>query len=73
MPLGVGWCGMGGKVGGWQKVSKLGLPNQTSKIWHIFADISGVQAGLFEYYEPDNPNDFFSSLLKGSEPFWGVR
>ena len=47
-----------------KKVSKIGLPNQTSKIWHILADISRlgayfskpifalklwVQAGRFEY------------------------
>ena len=57
-----------------KKVSKIGLPNQTSKIWHILADISGlgayfskpifalkpwVRAGRFEYHEPHNPNDFF--------------
>ena len=60
-----------------KKVSKIGLPNQTSKIWHILADISGlgvyflkpifalkprVQAGGFEYYEPYKPNDFFFHL-----------
>ena len=57
-----------------KKVSKIGLPNQTSKIWHVLADISRlgayfskqifalkpwVQAGRFEYHEPYNPNDFF--------------
>ena len=57
-----------------KKVSKIGLPNQTSKIWHILADISGlgayfskpifalkpwVRAGRFEYHQPHNPNDFF--------------
>ena len=59
-----------------QKVSKIGLPNQTSKIWHFLADISGlvayfskpifalkpwVRAGRFEYHEPPNPNIFFFS------------
>ena len=49
-----------------KKLSKIGLPNQTSKIWHILADISGLgqyflkpifalkpwaQAGRFEYHE----------------------
>ena len=49
----------------YQKMSKIGLPNQTSKIWHILADILGlvgyfskplfalkpwVQAGWFEYH-----------------------
>ena len=57
-----------------KKVSKIGLPNQTSNIWHIFADISGlgayfskpifalklwVRAGRFEYHQPYNPNNFF--------------
>ena len=57
-----------------KKVSKIGLPNQTTKIWHILADISGlgayfskpifalrpwVRAGRFEYHEPYNRNDFF--------------
>ena len=60
-----------------KKVSKIGLPNQTSKIWHILADVSElgayfskpifalkpwVRAGRFEYHEPYNPNDFFSHL-----------
>ena len=60
-----------------KKVSKIGLPNQTSKIWHILADISGlgayfskpifalepwVQAARFEYHEPHNPNNFFFHL-----------
>ena len=50
-----------------KKVSKIGLPNQTSKIWHILANILGlgayflkpiftlklsVRAGRFEYQEP---------------------
>ena len=66
-----------------KKVSKIGLPNQTSKIWHILADISvlgayfskpifalkpWVRASRFEYHEPHNPNNFFS-LKNGSEPF----
>ena len=57
-----------------KKVSKIGLPNQTTKIWHILADISGlgayfskpifalrpwVRAGRFEYHEPYNLNNFF--------------
>ena len=57
-----------------KKLSKIGFPNQTSKIWHILADISGLGAyfskpifalkpwdwaGRFEYHEPYNPNDFF--------------
>ena len=57
-----------------KKVSKIGLPNQTGKIWHIFADISGLGAyfsyiifalkpwdwaGWVEYHEPYNRNDFF--------------
>ena len=57
-----------------QNVSKICLPNQTSKIWHILADISGlsayfskpifalkpwVRAGHFEYHEPYNLNNFF--------------
>ena len=56
-----------------KKVSKIGLPNQTRKIWHISADISEldayfskqflalkpwVQAGRFEYHEPHNLNNF---------------
>ena len=64
-----------------KKVSKIGLPNQTSKIWHILADISGlgeysskpsfalkpwVQAGRFEYREPHNRNNFFFTF-KGSQ------
>ena len=70
-----------------KKVSKIGLPNQTNKIWHILADISGlgayftkpifvlklwVRAGRFEYHEPYNLNDFFS-LIKGSDPFGEVQ
>ena len=66
-----------------KKVSKISLPNQTTKIWHILTDISGlgayfsklifalkpwVRAGQFEYHEPYNPINFFSPL-KGSEPF----
>ena len=66
-----------------KKMSKIGLPNQTTKIWHILTDISGlgayfsklifalkpwVRAGQFEYHEPYNPINFFSPL-KGSEPF----
>ena len=54
-----------------KKVSKIGLPNQTSKIWHILAIISGlgahflksffvlkpwVWAGRFDYNEPYDPN-----------------
>ena len=27
-----------------KKLSKIGIPNQTIKIWHIFADISGLGA-----------------------------
>ena len=68
-----------------KKLSKIGIPNQTIKIWHIFADISGLGAyfskpifalkpwdwaGRFEYHEPYNRDDFFSSLFslsKGSE------
>ena len=57
-----------------KKVSEIGLPNQTSKIWRILADISGldayfwkpifvlkpwVRAGRFEYHQPYNPNNFF--------------
>ena len=57
-----------------KKVSKIGLPNQTTKIWHILADILGlgayfskpifalkpwVRGGRFEYHEPYNPNNFF--------------
>ena len=57
-----------------KKLSKIGIPNQTIKIWHIFADISGLGAyfskpifalkpwdwaGRFEYHEPYNRNDFF--------------
>ena len=57
-----------------QNVSKICLPNQTSKISHILADISGlcayfskpifalkpwVWADCFEYHEPYNPNIFF--------------
>ena len=57
-----------------KKVSKIGLPNQTTKIWHILTDISGlgadfskpifalkpwVQAGQFEYHEPYNLINFF--------------
>ena len=60
-----------------KKVSKIGLPNQTSKIWHILADISGLGAyfskpifalkpwdwaGRFEYHEPYNRNDIFLHL-----------
>ena len=57
-----------------KKMSKIGLPNQTTQICHIWADISGlgayfsnpifalgpwVQAGWFEYHESYNPNNFF--------------
>ena len=67
-----------------KKVSKIGLPNQTSKIWHILAVFSGlgayfsklffalkpwVQAGRFEYNEPYNPKNFFSHLYKGEGHF----
>ena len=67
-----------------KKLSKIGFPNQTSKIWHILADISGLGAyfskpifalkpwdwaGRFEYHEPYNPNDFFFSLIKGQRNF----
>ena len=60
-----------------KKVSKIGLPNLTSKIWHILADISvlgayfskpifalkpWVRAGRFEYHEPHNRNNFFFHL-----------
>ena len=70
-----------------KKVSEIGLPNQTSKIWHILADISGLGAYFskpifalkpwdwarrFEYHEPYNLNNFFFfSLIKGFEKFWG--
>ena len=61
----------------YQKFPKIDLPNQTSKIWLILADISGldayfskpifalkplVRAGQFEYHEPYNPNNFFFHL-----------
>ena len=70
----------------YQKSVKISLPNQTSNICHILADISGlgayyskpifalkplVWAGRFECHKPYNPHDSFSPL-KGSEPFWGV-
>ena len=60
-----------------KKVFKIGLPNQTTKIWHILADISGlnayfskpifavkpwVRARRFEYHKPYNLNDFFFHL-----------
>ena len=63
-----------------KKVSKIGLPNQTTKIWHILANISGlgayflkpifalrqwVRAGQFEYHEPYNPSNFFF-IYKGA-------
>ena len=66
-----------------KKVSKIGVPNQTTEIWHFFVNISGlgayfskpifalqpwVRAGHFEYHEHYNPINFFS-LIKGSEPF----
>ena len=69
-----------------KKVSKIGLPNQTSKIWHILAHISGlgayfskpifalklwVQAGRFEYHEPYNLNNFFFTY-KGVRATFGV-
>ena len=59
-----------------QNVSKICLPNQTSKISHILADISGlcayfskpifslkpwVWADCFEYHEPYNPNIFLDA------------
>ena len=59
------------------KVSKIGLPNQTSIIWHILDNISGlgayfskpifalkpwVQAGRFEYHETHNLNNFFCAF-----------
>ena len=58
----------------WKKLSKIDLPNKTSKIGHILADISvfvayfskpifplqpWVLAGRFEYHEPYNPNNLF--------------
>ena len=57
-----------------KKVSKIGLPNETSKIWHILADISGLGGyfskpifalkpwgwvGQFEHHQPYNPNNYF--------------
>ena len=72
-----------------KKLSKIDIPNQTSKIWHIFSDISELGAyfskpifaltpwdwaGRFEYHEPYNPNDFFSTykgvieILRQSPP-----
>ena len=60
-----------------KKLSKIGIPNQTIKIWHIFADISGLGAffskpifalkqwdwaGRFEYHEPYNQNNYFFHL-----------
>ena len=57
-----------------KKLLKISLPNQTSKIWHILADISvlgayfskpifalkpWVRAAWFEYHEPYIPNNFF--------------
>ena len=66
------------------KSAKIGLPNQTSKIWHILAVFSGlgayfsklffalkpwVQAGRFEYNEPYNPKNFFSHLYRGQSHF----
>ena len=68
-----------------KKLSKIGIPNQTIKIWHIFADILGLGAdfskpifalkpwdwaGRFEYHEPYKRNDFFS-LINAAEKFWG--
>ena len=62
-----------------KKVSKIGPPNQTSKIWHILTDISVLRAYFskpifalnrkskpVEYHEPHNPNIFLFSLIKGS-------
>ena len=69
-----------------QNVSKICLPNQTSKISHILADISGLcayfskpifalkpwdWAGRFEYHEPYNPNNFFFTY-KGVRHFFEV-
>ena len=69
-----------------QNVSKKWLPNQTSKIWHVFANISGlgayfsnpifelkpwVRAGRFEYHEPYNLNNFFFTY-KGVRHFFEV-
>ena len=60
-----------------KKVLNIGLPNQTSKIWHILADISGLsayfskpifvfkplaQASRFEYHEPYKQNKKFFEL-----------
>ena len=57
-----------------QKVSKIDLPNQTTKFWHILADILGLgayfwksifalklsdRAGQFEYHETYNPIFFY--------------
>ena len=57
-----------------KKLSKISLPIQTTKIWHILADSSGLgayfskpifalrpwaQAGRFEYHEPHKRNEFF--------------
>ena len=65
-------------------MSNIGIPNQSSKIWHILDDISGlgayfskpifalkpwVQAGRFEYNEPYNPKNFFSHLYRGQSHF----
>ena len=59
-----------------KEVHKIGIPNQTFKIWHILADISGlgadfskpifalkswVPAGRFEYHKLHNTNNFFST------------
>ena len=67
-----------------QNVSKICLPNQTSKISHILADISGlcayfskpifalkpsVRADCFEYHEPYNPNIFFRHITVISETY----
>ena len=66
-----------------KKVSKIGLPNQTSKIWHILTDISVlgacfskpifalkplVQAGRFEYHEPHKWNKFLWLIKDWYEP-----
>ena len=70
-----------------KNVSENCLPNQTSKIWHVLADISRlgayfskpifalkpwVRASHFEYHEPYNPNNFFFTYYKGVRHFFEV-
>ena len=71
----------------YQKVSKIGLPNQTSKILHILADISGLGAYFQNRFlrcnresEPVDLNTInpiirtiFFSRIKGSDIFLKLR